>query len=167
MGVAGAGKTLVGRALATALKWPFFDADDFHPASNIAKMRGGIALEPPDRIAWLHAIRAALSTAHNNGGNAVLACSALHREFRASLAQGLPDVRFVYLKAARELIRARVEKRSGHFMPASLVDSQFETLEEPQDALVVDASQPHETIVQSILTAVRTGITPPSAAFPS
>jgi gluconokinase len=163
MGVAGAGKTLVGRSLSVALGWPFFDADDFHSESNIAKMRGNTPLEPSDRTAWLQAIRVALLSVQETGGNAVLACSALHREFRRSLREGLHDVRFVYLKADRELIRARVAARRGHFMPASLVDSQFETLEEPHDALVVDASDSPETIVKSILRGIR----PPSAAFPS
>ena len=149
MGVSGAGKTRIGRALASELQWPFLDADDFHPAPNIAKMRGGAPLEPVDRTGWLHAIRAALASA--DGGNAVLACSALRRDFRDSLREGLIDLRFVYLKADPALIRARVAARTDHFMPASLVDSQFDTLEEPDEALVIDASQPPDAIVQQIL----------------
>jgi gluconokinase len=151
MGVSGAGKTLVGRAVAAERGWPFFEADDFHSAANVAKMRGGTPLEPADRVAWLQAIRDALATAQHARGDAVLACSALQREFRLALREGLHDVRFVYLKADRELIRARVAARSDHFMPASLVDSQFETLEEPDDALVVDASQPPEAVVREIV----------------
>jgi gluconokinase len=154
MGVAGAGKTLVGRALSAALGWPFFDADDFHPASNIEKMRGGIPLEPSDRIAWLQAIRAALAAVQDTRSHAVLACSALRLEFRQALKEDFNDVRFVYLKADRELIRARVAARTGHFMPASLVDSQFETLDEPHDAVIVDASETPETIVESIVKAM-------------
>ena len=151
MGVSGAGKTLIGRALARELGWPFLDADDFHPASNVDKMRGGVPLEPEDRVAWLEALRVALTTAERTGGNAVLACSSLRHEFRSALREGLPDVRFVYLKADRDLIRARVSARDGHFMPASLVDSQFATLDEPHDALVIDASQTPEAIVEEIL----------------
>lgn len=152
MGVSGAGKTLVGRAVAATLGWTFLDADDFHSPSNIAKMRGGTPLEPSDRIGWLQAMRAALAEVQHAGGNAVLACSALRRQFRESLREGL-DLRFVYLKADRELIRERVSNRTEHFMPASLVDSQFETLEEPDDAIVVDASKSPEAIVREIVEA--------------
>jgi gluconokinase len=157
MGVAGAGKTLIGRALSAHLSWPFFDADEFHSESNIAKMRAGTPLEPADRAAWLEAIRAALLRVDRAGGNAVLACSALRGPFRAALRQGLRDVRFVYLKADPELIRARVASRSGHFMPVALVDSQFATLEEPEDALVIDASKPPALIVDEIKRAVLAG----------
>ncbi|MEX2271754.1 MAG: gluconokinase [Vicinamibacterales bacterium] len=150
MGVSGAGKTRVGRALARKLGWPFLDADDFHSPSNVAKMRGGTPLEPSDRVAWLQAMRAALAKVEETDGNAVLACSALQQAFRASLREGFNDLRFVHLKADRELIRARVGRRGDHFMPVSLVDSQFETLEEPEDALVIDASKAPEVIVQEI-----------------
>lgn len=151
MGVSGAGKTLIGRALARRLGWSFLDADDFHPGSNVDKMRGGTPLEPADRVAWLDAIRVALTTVQATAGNAVLACSALRHEFREALREGLSAVRFVYLKADRELIRGRVSARNDHFMPASLVDSQFATLDEPQDALVIDASKTPEAIVEEIL----------------
>ena len=153
MGVSGAGKTRVGRELARELGWPFLDADDFHPASNIAKMRGGTALESSDRAAWLQALRAALAATLLSSGNAVLACSALREEFRAALRAGFDDLRFVYLRADRALVRNRVEHRAGHFMPATLVDSQFETLEEPADAIVVDAAKTPETIVTEVQKA--------------
>lgn len=155
MGVSGAGKTLIGRAVAGELGWPFFDADDFHPPSNIEKMRGGTPLEPADRVAWLAAIRTALATVEQAGGHAVLACSALREDFRDALREGLSDLRFVYLKADPALIRARVAGRADHFMPVSLVASQFATLDEPGEALVVDAAQTPEAIVRAIAQAIR------------
>ena len=155
MGVSGAGKTLVGRTLARDLGWPFIDADDLHPQSNIAKMAAGIPLEPADRMAWLDAIRAALLKVDRANGDAVLACSALRAGFRDALRAGIRDVRFVHLVADRALIRARVASRTDHFMPVSLVDSQFETLEMPGDAIEIDASQPPEAIAQAIAEAVR------------
>ncbi|HUF22791.1 MAG TPA: gluconokinase [Vicinamibacterales bacterium] len=150
MGVSGAGKTLIGRALARRLGWPFLDGDDFHPASNVDKMRGGTPLEPGDRVAWLDAILVALTTVQRTGGHAVLACSALRHDFREALREDLSAVRFVYLKADRELVRGRISARTDHFMPASLVDSQFATLDEPNDALVIDASKTPEAIVEEI-----------------
>ena len=155
MGVSGAGKTLVGRMLAQTLDWEFLDADDFHPSANIQKMTSGVPLEPEDRVAWLEAMRAALLELDRDAANAVLACSALRQSFRDRLREGFADMRFVYLKAGRDLIRARVAARRDHFMPASLVDSQFETLEEPTDAIVVDASKPPPEIVAEILRALR------------
>lgn len=157
MGVSGAGKTLVGRTLARHLGWPFIDADDLHPQSNIAKMTAGIPLEPPDRVAWLDAIRAALLRVDRANGDAVLACSALRADFREALRAGLRDVRFVHLVADRALIRARVASRTDHFMPVSLIDSQFETLEMPGDAIEIDASQPPDAIARAIATAIERG----------
>ena len=153
MGVSGAGKTRIGRALADSLGWTFLDADDFHPQTNIAKMTSGTPLDPADRTAWLEALLAALASASGKG-DAVLACSALRADFRAALAAGVPDVRFVYLRAGRDLIRARVAGRPDHFMPVSLVDSQFETLEEPAEALTIDASKTPEAIVREIVSSL-------------
>ena len=154
MGVAGAGKTLVGRAVSAALGWPFLDADEFHSPENIAKMESGTPLENVDREAWLHALRAALSRVQRSGGNAVLACSALGHDFRKSLREGFSDMRFVYLKADPALVRARVAARADHFMPASLVESQFEALEEPGDAIEIDASRTPGAIVSEILREI-------------
>jgi gluconokinase len=150
MGVSGAGKTRIGRELAETLGWAFLDADDFHPQTNIAKMAAGTPLDPADRAAWLEALLVALGSAASTG-HAVLACSALRADFRAALAAGVADIRFVYLRAGRDLIRARVADRPDHFMPVSLVDSQFETLEEPGDALTVDASRAPDDIVREIV----------------
>lgn len=155
MGVSGAGKTRIGAALSSALGWPFFDADDFHSDTNVSRMRGGIALTDHDRVAWLQAIRAALARVDDASENAVLACSALGKQFRASLREGFDDMRFVYLKVDRELARARVASRVDHFMPAALVDSQFASLDEPEDALVIDASKPPDEIVAEILTGLQ------------
>lgn len=150
MGVSGAGKTRIGRELARALGWAFLDADDFHPESNVAKMRGGVPLETADRSVWLDALTAALASLERGGADAVIACSALRREFRESLASAVTGVRFVYLKADAALVRERVAGREDHFMPATLVDSQFATLEEPEDALVIDASKTPGEIVSEI-----------------
>ena len=154
MGVAGAGKTLVGRAVSAALGWPFLDADEFHSPANIAKMEGGTALENTDREAWLDALRTALSRVQRSGGNAVLACSALGSAFREALREGFTDMRFVYLKADPALVRARVAARTDHFMPASLVASQFEALEEPGDAIVIDARKTPAAIVSEIMQSL-------------
>lgn len=150
MGVSGAGKTRIGRELAHALGWAFLDADDFHPQINVAKMRGGVPLETSDRAVWLDALTSALASLERGGADAVMACSALRREFRETLANALTSVVFVYLKADAALVRERVAGRDDHFMPASLVDSQFATLEEPDDALVIDASMTPEAIVREI-----------------
>ena len=150
MGVSGAGKTRIGRDLARSLGWAFLDADDFHPASNVEKMRGGVPLEPADRAVWLDALASALAALERGGADAVIACSALRREFRETLSAALDDARFVYLKADAALVRERVAQREGHFMPASLVESQFATLEEPGDAMTVDASQTPDAIVREI-----------------
>lgn len=146
MGVAGSGKTRIGTMLAGQLGWPFLDADDFHPPANIAKMAAGIPLDDADRIPWLEAIHAKLTKIEN----AVLACSALKERYRQRLGAGL-DVRFVYLRATRELIAARLRERRGHFFAPELIESQFEALEEPGDALVVDAAQAAATIVKELV----------------
>lgn len=150
MGVSGAGKTRIGRELARSLGWAFLDADDFHPETNVAKMRGGVPLETADRAVWLDALTSALAALERGGADAVIACSALRQEFRETLAAALTDVRFVYLKADAALARDRVAHRQDHFMPASLVNSQFATLEEPEDALTIDASETPEEIVRRI-----------------
>lgn len=146
MGVAGSGKTRIGTMLAGQLGWPFLDADDFHPPANIAKMAAGIPLDDADRIPWLEAIHAKLTKIEN----AVLACSALKERYRQRFGAGL-DVRFVYLRATRELIAARLRERRGHFFAPELIESQFEALEEPGDALVVDAAQAAATIVKELV----------------
>jgi len=153
MGVSGSGKTTVGRALAQRLGVPFFDADDFHPPANIAKMSRGEALDDADRRPWLEALAAVLA-GHRD---CVVTCSALKRRYRDVLRGGGDaenPVRFVYLKADYETIAARMD-RPGHFFPAELLRSQFEALEEPgavdgDDAVVIDASRPVDQVVEAI-----------------
>jgi len=150
MGVAGSGKTTVGRELAASLRWPFHDADDLHPAANVAKMSAGTPLTAIDREPWLAALRALLFRIEAQSGDAVLACSSLSAAFRRRLAAGLRDLRYVYLRAAPGLIAARLGARRDHFFGSDLLDTQFDALEEPNDALCLDASEPVAALVGRI-----------------
>lgn len=144
MGVSGAGKTTLGVALATLLGVDFADADEFHPAANIAKMRSGTPLDDADRQSWLAAIAARVDAWRARGQGGVITCSALKRAYRDVVIGGRDGVRLVYLRGSPELIRARLKHRQHHFMPASLLDSQFETLEEPgadEAPIVIDAAE--------------------------
>jgi gluconokinase len=151
MGVSGSGKTTVGKLLAEGLGAEFVEGDTYHPPENIAKMRRGIPLDDGDRRPWLEALSAEIDRWLAAEKTIVLACSALKRSYRDLLAKGRPEVRFVYLKGAESLLRARLEKRRGHYMPASLLASQIATLEEPEDAITVDVSATPEAIVAEIL----------------
>jgi gluconokinase len=156
MGVSGSGKSTVGAALAQRLRVPFGDADDFHPAANIAKMTAGHALNDEDRKPWLAAIGEWLS-AHPDGG--VVTCSALKRDYRDQLRQHCAEVEFVHLHGDREVVARRQATRPGHFMPASLLDSQFETLEpleEDERGFVVDVAQPVDQIVEAAVAGLTT-----------
>jgi gluconokinase len=147
MGVSGSGKSTVGAAVAQRLRVPFADADDFHPPANIAKMTAGEALDDDDRYPWLEAIGRWL-VAHPEGG--VMSCSALKRKYRDQLRRHLPDVEFLHLEGSREVITRRQASRPGHFMPASLLSSQFATLEplEPDEhGVVIDVDQSVDRIV--------------------
>jgi gluconokinase len=134
MGVAGSGKTTVGRTLADSLGWHFTDADDFHPPANIAKMSAGTALTDADRAPWLDALRDHID-AHDH---TVIACSALKAAYRARLIADADRVKLIHLRGTREQLAARLTARTGHFAPAALLDSQLATLEEPRDALTLD-----------------------------
>jgi gluconokinase len=151
MGVSGSGKTTVGKLLAEKLGAEFVEGDTYHPPENIAKMRRGIPLDDGDRRPWLEALSAEIDRWMAAGKTVVLACSALKRSYRDLLARGRPEVRFVYLKAAEPVLRKRLERRRGHYMPASLLASQLATLEEPEDAITVDVSAAPEEIVADIL----------------
>ncbi len=157
MGVAGAGKSTVGAALATALGCAFADADEFHPPANIEKMRAGTPLTDADRASWLAAIAARVDAWRAAGAGGVIACSALKRAYRRIVIGNRPDVRLVYLRGDPALIRRRLTRRRHHFMPASLLDSQFATLEEPradERAVVVDAAKSAATLAAEICAAL-------------
>ena len=154
MGVAGSGKTTVGRALAASLGRPFFDADDFHPPENIARMRAGVPLTDADREPWLASLCALIERADAAGEDIVLACSALRAQFRERLRAAANDLRYVYLEAGRGVIAHRLAERTGHFMSPDLVTSQFADLEEPDDALVLDASRAPKELVAEIERAL-------------
>lgn len=149
MGVTGAGKTTVGRALAEQLHWRFADADDYHSAANIAKMHAGVALTDADRAPWLQALHDAIVRWIRDAENVVLACSALKDAYRKMLVVD-PEVKLVYLKADMALIAKRVAARTGSYMNPQLVPSQFETLEEPRDAVMVDAGKTVPEIIADI-----------------
>jgi gluconokinase len=149
MGVSGSGKSTVGAAIAQRLRVPFADADDFHPPANIAKMTAGRALDDADREPWLEAIGEWLDAAHPAGG--VMSCSALKRKYRDQLRHHAPGVEFLHLEGSPEVIGRRQASRPGHFMPASLLASQFATLEplEPDEhGEVIDVDQSIDAIVQ-------------------
>ena len=149
MGVVGAGKTSVGRLLAQQSGWEFADADDFHPPSNVEKIRRGISLNDDDRSPWLERLRAAITQWITEHRNVVLACSALKRSYRQELAVG-PEVRFVYLKGSVDLIAERLRTRQGHFAGEQILASQFADLEEPNEAVTVEIAATPQQIVAEI-----------------
>jgi gluconokinase len=146
MGVSGCGKSTIGKPLAERLGYPFLDADEFHPPANVAKMAAGIPLTDADRQPWLELLNAKLRVQDN----AVLACSALKESYRQTLTRGLAGFRLVHLRGDIELIRARLAERTHRYMPASLLESQFATLEPPQDAIEVDIGQLPEACLKEI-----------------
>lgn len=150
MGVSGSGKSTVGQRLAAELGWPFYEGDDFHPPANVDNMRQGIPLTDDDRAPWLMALRRLIDGVLAAGQSAVIACSALKQAYRDRLAGPHREVQFVYLKGSFTLIRQRMLERQGHFMPAGLLASQFDTLEEPEDALTIDIAQEPQVIVAQI-----------------
>jgi gluconokinase len=149
MGPAGSGKTTVGKLLAAQLSWDFADGDGFHPAANIEKMSRGVPLTDSGRIPWLNSIREAMKQWQAQGRNVVLACSALKRSYRELLGIN-SDVKLVYLKGTRELLRERLRSRKGHYAGEQLLASQLADLEEPTDAITVDAAGSPEEIVAEI-----------------
>jgi gluconokinase len=168
MGVCGCGKTTVGQALANRLGWQFFDADDFHPPENVAKMAKGVALTDEDRAPWLDRLATEMRALSRKGGHAVLACSALKETYRQRIARGLQargpegevgaEFRIVYLKGDAKTIEPRLALRSDHFMPSSLLASQFAALEEPDDAMVIDIRQTTEAQAAQIAAALRSTV---------
>ena len=141
MGASGCGKSSVGRALAERLGWTFIEGDDFHPASNIRKMSAGQPLTDDDRWPWLDLLHQEMRTAARQHRSTVLSCSALRQVYRDRLTQGLPGTQFIYLRGDRTTLLVHLNRRSGHFMKADLLDSQLAVLEEPTDALVFPCHQ--------------------------
>lgn len=155
MGVAGSGKTTVGRLLAEAFHWEFVDADTFHVPANISKMRSGIPLSEADRRPWLFALQRAIDEWKRTHLNVVLACSALTSASRRILMPAGSDSPVIYLKGSFELIHQRLAERRDHFMHAELLASQFAQLEEPTDAITIDIDQSPEKIVAEIASHLR------------
>jgi gluconokinase len=150
IGVAGSGKTTVGRILAARLGYRFHDADDLHPPQNREKMSRGIALSDADRSPWLQTVRDLVQRCLAEKRSAVIACSALKQSYRNLLIVDPAKVKVVYLQGSRELITQRLAHRAGHFFDPRLLQSQFDTLEKPADAIVVDISEPPEKIADAV-----------------
>ena len=159
MGVTGCGKSTVGAALGERLGWRFLDADDFHPPANVAKMASGSPLTDADRWPWLDRIAGELGSIEAAGGDAVLACSALKDAYRERIARG-GDVRFVHLCGDQAVIAARLAVRKHRYMPATLLASQYATLEPPKQAIDVDIRLPVERQVDAICRALALGAAP-------
>ena len=157
MGVSGAGKSTIAKAVAERLGWTFLEGDDLHPAANVAKMKSGRPLDDADRAPWLGAIAAWIDRQAQAGVPAVVACSALKRRYRQVLTDGRPFVRIVYIEGDQEIIRERIATRKHRYFPAALLGSQFEALEPPgpdERPIVVDVSLPLEAQVGAIAAAV-------------
>jgi gluconokinase len=154
MGVSGAGKTLVGQALAARLGWSFLDGDDFHPEANKRKMAAGTPLDDADREHWLQRLRELLDEPPPEAAGIVLACSALKQAYRDRLAVPRPGVALVHLVGPRELLEARLRERTGHYMPASLLSSQLATLEPPRDAITLSVAADAGDVVEAALAAL-------------
>jgi len=150
MGPAGAGKSTVGFALANDLGWPFVDADAYHAATSVEKMRRGESLTDQDRVGWLEALHAVIANATATGQHLVVACSALAQRHREALVGDLPGVVFVYLRAPASVLSARLVARPSHFADARVLPEQLATLEDPDDALTVDATESPGDIVAKI-----------------
>jgi len=154
MGVAGSGKTAVGKGVAARLNWLFLDADDFHPAANIEKMKHGIPLNDQDRIPWLRALRDELRRLLAEGRSVILACSALKESYRKLLSDDVAPMSFVLLDVDQETIRERLQHRSAHFFPKELMNSQFAALEKPKDAIIIDARKSLDEVIDRVVQVV-------------
>ncbi|MBB2206578.1 gluconokinase [Gluconacetobacter takamatsuzukensis] len=154
MGVSGCGKSTVAAFLAGRLDWEFIEGDALHPAANVEKMRQGIPLDDTDREPWLHEIARTIRDWRGADKAGIIACSALRRCYRETIAGGADDVHFVYLRGSSPSIAQRLAARQGHYMPASLLESQFATLEEPgpdEPAITIDTGAPADELVTEVL----------------
>ncbi|MGN9842216.1 gluconokinase [Nonomuraea sp. H19] len=161
MGVSGAGKTTVARGISELTGLRFAEADEFHPAANVARMRAGIPLDDADRWPWLRDLASWMAARHVEGVSTVLACSALKRSYRDVLRQGPPDVEFVHLNGSAKLIRDRMARRTGHYMPAGLLDSQraiLEHLDLEESGMVLEVALPPDELVAAVVA--RLGLPP-------
>ncbi len=154
MGVSGSGKTTVGQALAERLQATFLDADDFHPEANVAKMSSGLPLDDNDRAPWLSILNCELRTRSQGGGRVVLACSALKARYREVIAAQLPLLDWIFLDGSFEHIAARMRERADHYMPESLLRSQFEALERPENAVCISIELSPAEQVEAALSAL-------------
>jgi gluconokinase len=155
MGVSGCGKTTVGRLLSRRLDWGFYDADDYHPIENITKMENGIPLTDSDREPWLDGLHHLITNCLRENQPGVLACSALKQKYRDLLTKGDSQILVVYLKGSFDMIWSRMEERIDHYMKPHMLRSQFEALEEPMDALVVEIGKTPVEICDEILSKIQ------------
>ena len=151
MGVAGSGKTTIGQLLASKLGWPFFEGDDFHSPANVEKMAQGTPLTDEDREGWLTAIAEQIRQLESESRSGVIACSALKDSYRKKLSSAAKNVKFVFLRGDYDSIRERLEARAGHYMKSTLLQSQFDILEQPENSLDIDIRNSPEKIVDTII----------------
>jgi len=155
MGVSGCGKTTIGKKTAAILGVPFYEGDDYHPEENVEKMSQGIPLTDEDRDGWLDTLSKLISEKLDAGESGVLSCSALKKKYREKLRVDPERVCFIYLKGSYDLIWSRMQVRTGHYMPADLLKSQFDDLEEPENGFIVDIDQPPNDVLDDVLAYLR------------
>ncbi len=155
MGVSGVGKTTVGKAVARQLGWEFFDGDDFHPDANVEKMSRGVPLTDDDRDGWLDVLTALITRLYRERRPAIVACSALKKKYRDRLRRGSGGAVVVYLRASNEVVEERIRARPGHFFDAGLLDSQYAALEEPEEAITIDATRSFDAVVDAVASHLK------------